>query len=195
MIRKNRIAVDYSLSVLERSKASKLINEYKKEYIKPYDYIFVIKKVAVYIFVLAALFNIILLITLILKESPDGYFFERTKVLSIILLSLFGIALGLFKIYDVVINKVMIKQENIEQEDEETLQKVKLNRYFIENITNTASGKTYWKNIKDSYKKEGFIFIHMKNDQCIVIPERIFSSESEVAEVFDFIKLKIAQNK
>ncbi|CAM6969920.1 hypothetical protein LEADMM068B1_16080 [Leclercia adecarboxylata] len=35
MVRKNRIVVDYSLSVLERTKASKLINDHKKEYLKP----------------------------------------------------------------------------------------------------------------------------------------------------------------
>lgn len=195
MIKNNRIVVDYSLSVLERNKASKLINEYKNEYIKPYDYIFMIKKGAVYIFAIAAVFNILLLILLSLDTSSDGNFFERIKVLSIILLSLFGLALGLLKIYDVVIDNVMRKHESIEQEDKEILQKVKLNRFFIENITSTVSGKTYWKNIKDSYKKDGFIFIHMLNDGCVVIPERIFSSESEAAEAYDFIRLQLAQNK
>jgi len=187
--------VDYSLSVLERTKASKLINDYKKEYLKPYGYISLIQKAAVSILAVAVLFNLITLIQLSLKTAPDGDFMARTRMFSIALLVLFGVALALLKLYDVMMNNVMQKQQRVEQEDEESLQKVKLNRFFIENITPTASGKIYWKNVKDSYRKGGFIFIHMKNDNCVVIPERIFSSASEAAGVFDFINVQIAQNK
>ncbi len=195
MISKNRVVVDYSLSVLERTKASKLINDYKKEYLKPYGYISLIQKAAVSILAVAVLFNLITLIQLSLKTAPDGDFMARTRMFSIALLVLFGVALALLKLYDVMMNNVMQKQQRVEQEDEESLQKVKLNRFFIENITPTASGKIYWKNVKDSYRKGGFIFIHMKNDNCVVIPERIFSSASEAAGVFDFINVQIAQNK
>ena len=89
----------------------------------------------------------------------------------------------------------MQKQQRVGQEDQEPLQKVKLNRFFVETITPNASGKIYWRNVKDSYRKNGFIFIHMKNDNCVVIPERVFASASEAAEVFDFINEQIAQNK
>lgn len=195
MIKKNRIVVDYSLSVLERDKASKLIKEYKKEYIKPYDFILFIRKVAVTIFAFAALFNVIILVQPILKTAPGGHFLDGDKIFNIITLGLFGVALLLFEIYDVVINKAMNRRAKLEQEDEETIRKVKLNRYFIESITNTESGKVYWKNIKDCYRKEGFIFIHMMGDGCVVIPERIFSSQREIAEMFDFIKMQITQNK
>jgi len=34
----------------------------------------------------------------------------------------------------------------------------------------------------------------MKKDNCVVIPERVFASASEAAEVFDFLNLQIAQN-
>lgn len=192
MIRKNRIVVDYSLSVLERTQAGKLIHDHKKAYLKPYGYISLIQKAAVSILAIAVLFNVITLLQLSLRTTLDSDFLARTKMFSIALLVLFGVALALFKLYDVMINNVMQKQQQVEQE---ILQKVKLNRFFVETITPNASGKIYWKNVKDSYRENGFIFIHMKNDNCVVIPERVFASASEAAEVFDFITMQIAQNK
>lgn len=195
MISKNRIVVDYSLSVLERTQAGKLIHDHKKEYLKPYGYISLIQKAAVSILAIAVLFNVITLLQLSLRTTLDSDFLARTKMFSIALLVLFGVALALFKLYDVMMNNVMQKQQRVEQEDQEILQKVKLNRFFVETITPNASGKIYWKNVKDSYRENGFIFIHMKNDNCVVIPERVFASASEAAEVFDFINVQIAQNK
>lgn len=195
MIRKNRIVVGYSLSVLERTQASKLIHDHKKEYLKPYGYISLIQKAAVAILAVAVLFNVITLLQFSLRTTLDSDFLARTKMFSIALLVLFGVALALFKLYDVLMNNVMQKQQPVEQEDSETLQKVKLNRFFVEAITPNASGKIYWKNVKDSYRDDGFIFIHMKNDNCVVIPERVFASAGEAAEVFDFINVQIAQNK
>lgn len=195
MIRKNRIVVDYSLSALERTNAGKLINDHKKEHLKPYGSLFLIHKAAVSVLAVAALFNFITLLQLSLQTAPDGDFLARAKMFSIALLVLFGVALALFKLYDVVMNRVMQKQQQVEQEDEETLQKVKLNRFFIENITNTASVKIYWEKVKESYRKGGFIFIHMRSDNCVVIPERVFASANEAADVFDFINAQIAQNR
>jgi len=195
MIRKNRIVVGYSLSVLERTQASKLIHDHKKEYLKPYGYISLIQKAAVAILAVAVLFNVITLLQFSLRTTLDSDFLARTKMFSIALLVLFGVALALFKLYDVLMNNVMQKQQPVEQEDAGILQKVKLNRFFVEAITPNASGKIYWKNVKDSYRKNGFIFIHMKNDNCVVIPERVFASAGEAAEVFDFINVQIAQNK
>ncbi len=195
MIRKNRIVVGYSLSVLERTQASKLIRDHKKEYLKPYGYISLIQKAAVAILAVAVLFNVITLLQFSLRTTLDSDFLARTKMFSIALLVLFGVALALFKLYDVLMNNVMQKQQPVEQEDAGILQKVKLNRFFVETITPNASGKIYWKNVKDCYRKNGFIFIHMKNDNCVVIPERVFASAGEVAEVFDFINVQIAQNK
>ncbi len=195
MIRKNRIVVGYSLSVLERTQASKLIHDHKKEYLKPYGYISLIQKAAVAILAVAVLFNVITLLQFSLRTTLDSDFLARTKMFSIALLVLFGVALALFKLYDVLMNNVMQKQQPVEQEDVGILQKVKLNRFFVEAITPNASGKIYWKNVKDSYRKNGFIFIHMKNDNCVVIPERVFASAGEAAEVFDFINVQIAQNK
>lgn len=74
MVRKNRIVVDYSLSVLERTKASKLINDHKKEYLKPYGYLSLIQKAAVSVLGIAALFTLITLLMLSLKTAPDAAF-------------------------------------------------------------------------------------------------------------------------
>lgn len=195
MIRKNRLTIDYSLSVLERTTASKLIRDYEKEFIKPYKSVFIISKAALYIFAFAALFNLLVLVKLIMATPPEGSVFERLRLISIIVLCLFGIALILFKIYEAVNDRIMRKHETAEQEDHEMQQKVKLNRYFLEIITNTGSGKTYWKDIKASYRKKGFIFIHMLNDRCVIIPERIFSSENEIVDVFNFIESQMAHNR
>ena len=41
----NRCSINFTLSFLEKTEASKLIKEYKKqEHIEPYNYIFLIKK-------------------------------------------------------------------------------------------------------------------------------------------------------
>ncbi|KFK93803.1 aminopeptidase N [Serratia sp. Ag1] len=129
-------------------------------------------------------------------DAPHGdSLMARTRVINIILLALFGLSLALFNIQEKLLIKAMKKNEAAEQTDDEIAQRVKLTRYFVENITNSATGRVYWEHIKTSYRKGGFIFIHMRNDSCIVIPERVFTSESEAACVVEFIHAQIAQRK
>ncbi|ALR78899.1 hypothetical protein AO703_09445 [[Enterobacter] lignolyticus] len=115
--------------------------------------------------------------------------------MSIITFGLFALSVGVFYIYDAIMSRVAKKNETSEQQDESTEQKIKLNRYFVENISVVSIGRVYWKNVKTSYRKDGFIFIHMLSDACLVIPERALNSKTEAAEVADFIKMQIANNK
>lgn len=192
---KSRMAFSFSLSVLERTRASQLINAHKDELIMPYDRVFLIKRAAILLLAAAALFTLLLLITLSITRSPDTAFMERMRHSSMMLLGLFCTGGLLLKIYELLINKIMASREPQEQEDDETQHKVKLNRYFIEHITRVASGKTYWENIKESYRKGGFIFIHLRSNQCVVIPERIFASPDEAAQTYDFIAAQIARHR
>lgn len=114
---------------------------------------------------------------------------------SIIAFGLYALAVGVFYIYDAVMSRVAKKREAVEQQDEETEQTIKLNRCFVESVSVVTTGRVYWKNVKASYRREGFIFIHLLNDICFVIPERVLSSESEAAEVADFIRIQIARHK
>lgn len=132
---KSRMAFSFSLSVLERTRASQLINAHKDELILPYDRVFLIKRAAILLLAAAALFTLLLLITLSITRSPDTAFMERMRHSSMVLLGLFCTGGLLLKIYELLINKIMASREPQEQEDDETQHKVKLNRYFIEHIT------------------------------------------------------------
>ncbi|EJK7983607.1 TPA: hypothetical protein U2I11_004669 [Citrobacter koseri] len=195
MIEKSRIVIDLSMSVLERTEAGKLIKTYEKEYIKPYRYIDTIKKIAGYIFFFAATFTLIMMVIQIIGTQNDNGLTDQIRVLNIILLAMFGLSLLLFNIQDILLKKGYEKNETIEKTDNELTQRVKLNLYFIENITNSVTGRVYREHIKTSYRKGGFIFIHMRNDNCIVIPDRVFTSKRVVIEVADFIHAQIVQIK
>ncbi len=195
MITKSRIIVDFSMSVLERTEAGKLIKAYEKACIKPYGSIAFIKRAAGYIFIFAAMFTILQMIMQIINVPHDDSMMARTRVINIVLLALFALSLALFNLYDRLLSKAMKKNADAEQTDDELAQRVKLTRYYVENITPSATGRVYWKHIKTSYRKGGFIFIHMRNDNCIVIPERVFTSESEAAGAVEFIHAQIAWRK
>lgn len=195
MITKSRIIVDFSMSVLERTEAGKLIKAYEKESIKPYGSMGFIKRAAGYIFIFAAMFTLLQMIMQIIDAPHDDSMMARTRVINIILLALFALSLALFNLYDRLLCKAMKKNAAVEQTDDELAQRVKLTRYYVENITHSATGRVYWEYIKTSYRKGGFIFIHMRNDNCIVIPERVFTSESEAAGAVDFIHAQIAWRK
>ncbi|MEX0561587.1 hypothetical protein [Raoultella terrigena] len=195
MTEKSRIVVNFSMSVLERTEAGKLIKTYEKEFIKLYGYIGIIKRIAGYIFFSAAMFTLLLMVMQIIGAPHDNSLMSRIRVLNIILLALFGVSLVLFNIQDMLLHKFMKKNEAVEKADDEIAQRVKLTRYFVENITNSITGRVYWEYVRTSYRKGGFIFIHMRNNNCIVIPERVFKSEHEAIEVSDFICAQIVLRK
>lgn len=111
MTEKSRIAVDFSMSVLERTEAGKLIKKYEKEFIKPYGYIGMIKKIAGYVFFSAAIFTLLLMIMQIIGAPHDNSLMARIRVLNIILLALFGLSLALFNIQDMLLHKIMKKMK------------------------------------------------------------------------------------
>ncbi|EHT7346669.1 aminopeptidase [Escherichia coli] len=59
----DRYSINFTLSVLEKTEASKLIKEHEKqENIEPYGYILLIKKAALLVLSFAALFDFIILL-------------------------------------------------------------------------------------------------------------------------------------
>ncbi|EAQ4068320.1 TPA: YcxB family protein, partial [Salmonella enterica] len=81
----NRYSINFTLSVLEKTEASKLIKEREKqEHIEPYGYILLIKKAALLVLSFAALFDFIILFGLIALAPKDPDYVERAKFLSII---------------------------------------------------------------------------------------------------------------
>jgi hypothetical protein len=111
MTEKSRIVVNFSMSVLERTEAGKLIKTYEKEFIKLYGYIGIIKRIAGYIFFSAAMFTLLLMVMQIIGAPHDNSLMSRIRVLNIILLALFGVSLVLFNIQDMLLHKFMKKNE------------------------------------------------------------------------------------
>ncbi|TMQ79137.1 YcxB family protein, partial [Escherichia coli] len=95
----NRYSINFTLSVLEKTEASKLIKEQEKqekqEHIEPYGYILLIKKAALLVLSFAALFDFIILFGLIALAPKDPDYVERAKFLSIITFTLIAIFIGL----------------------------------------------------------------------------------------------------
>ncbi len=95
----NRYSINFTLSVLEKTEASKLIKEQEKqEHIETYGYILLIKKAALLVLSFAALFDFIILFGLIALAPKAPDYVERAKFLSIITFTLIAIFIGLLYI-------------------------------------------------------------------------------------------------
>lgn len=195
MVSDNRYSINFTLSVLEKTEASKLIKEYEKqEYIEPYNYILLIKKTALLVLAFAALFDFIILFCLIALAPKDPDYVERAKFLSILTFTLIAIFIGLLYIYDYLIKKVMRTSHSSEIQDQELMLRLKINRSYIEQIMKVGSSRVFWNNIKKTYRKKGFLFIQTKENRYIIIPERVLKNEEETEKLYIFVKEQIAQN-
>ncbi|ENB46796.1 MULTISPECIES: hypothetical protein [Enterobacteriaceae] len=136
----NRYSINFTLSVLEKTEASKLIKEHEKqEHIEPYGYILLIKKAALLVLSFAALFDFIILFGLIALAPKDPGYVERAKFLSIITFTLIAIFSGLLYIYDYLMKKVMRTNYLSEIRDSELMLRLKINRSYIEQIMKIGS--------------------------------------------------------
>ena len=191
----NRYSINFTLSVLEKTEASKLIKEHEKqEHIEPYGYILLIKKAALLVLSFAALFDFIILFGLIALAPKDPGYVERAKFLSIITFTLIAIFIGLLYIYDYLMKKVMRTNYLSEIRDSELMLRLKINRSYIEQIMKIGSSKVFWNNIKKTYREKGFLFIQTKENRCIIIPERVFKNGEETENLYNFVKEQIAKN-
>lgn len=191
----NRYSINFTLSVLEKTEASKLIKEHEKqEHIEPYGYILLIKKAALLVLSFAALFDFIILFGLIALAPKDPGYVEGAKFLSIITFTLIAIFIGLLYIYDYLMKKVMRTNYLSEIRDSELMLRLKINRSYIEQIMKIGSSKVFWNNIKKTYREKGFLFIQTKENRCIIIPERVFKNGEETEKLYNFVKEQIAKN-
>lgn len=189
----SRFTLNFTLSVLEKTEAGKLIKEHENnEFIKPYGAVHAIKKSAYIVFLCAAMTNFIILIGLIFLTSNAPGFPERAKYFSIVTLSLVTTSVVLLYIYDFLMRKIMRKNHSSEIDDDELNIKLKINRSYIEQIMNIGSSKAFWNNVKKVYRKEGYLFIQREDNRCVVVPERIFKNESEINTLYSFIKHQVS---
>ncbi|MGX4050206.1 YcxB family protein [Escherichia coli] len=191
----DRYSINFTLSVLEKTEASKFIKEHEKqENIEPYGYILLIKKAALLVLSFAALFDFIILFGLITLAPKAPDYVERAKFLSILTFTLIAIFIGLLYIYDYLMKKIMRSNHSSEIKDQELMLRLKINRSYIEQVMKIGSSRVFWNNIKKTYRKQGFLFIQTKENRCIIIPERVFKNEEETEKLYNFVKEKIAQN-
>lgn len=191
----NRYSINFTLSVLEKTEASKLIKEHEKqENIEPYGYILLIKKAALLVLSFAALFDFIILFGLIALAPKNPDYVERAKFLSIITFTLIAISIGLLYIYNYLMKNVMRSNYSSEIRDPELILRLKINRSYIEQIMKIGSSRVFWNNIKKTYRKQGFLFIQTKENRCIIIPERVFKNGEETEKLYNFVKEQIAKN-
>ncbi|EGB39677.1 YcxB family protein [Escherichia coli] len=159
----NRYSINFTLSVLEKTEASKLIKEQEKqEHIEPYGYILLIKKAALLVLSFAALFDFIILFGLIALAPKDPDYVERAKFLSIITFTLIAIFIGLLYIYDYLMKKVMRTNYLSEIRDSELMLRLKINRSYIEQIMKIGSSKVFWNNIKKHTVRKDFYLSRQK---------------------------------
>lgn len=125
-------------------------------------------------------------------KAPD--YVERAKFLSILTFTLIAIFIGLLYIYDYLMKKIMRSNHSSEIKDQELMLRLKINRSYIEQVMKIGSSRVFWNNIKKTYRKQGFMFIQIKENRCIIIPERVFKNEEETEKLYNFVKEKIAQN-
>ncbi|EAA8947142.1 YcxB family protein [Salmonella enterica] len=89
----------------------------------------------------------------------------------------------------------MLHNDQKEKEDGEISVHLKINRFYIEQIQMPGSIKAFWNYTKKVYRGNGFIFIQRMDNRCIVIPERIFTSEDDIIKLYDYIKEQISKHK
>lgn len=192
----SRFILKYSMSVLERTEAAKLIKEPEKdEFIKPYGMLYILKKAAFLVLALAVIINVIMLAVLILKSDFDIAFLERTRWFAITIVSLFLLFSLLIQLQDFLYKRTMLHNDQKEKEDGEISVHLKINRFYIEQIQMPGSIKAFWNYTNKVYRENGFIFIQRMDNRCIVIPERIFTSEDDIIKLYNYIKEQISKHK
>lgn len=58
-----------------------------------------------------------------------------------------------------------------------------------------GSIKAFWNYTNKVYRENGFIFIQRMDNRCIVISERIFTSEDDIIKLYNYIKEQISKHK
>ncbi|PHM36740.1 hypothetical protein Xmau_04103 [Xenorhabdus mauleonii] len=189
---KNRYKLSYSLSVLEIAKAHKVIKEYSKnEVIKPYGVFSWFRKLCLIGFGFACFFALLIIFDLTVKIDEGSDILIRMKNMGYIVFILLGASFLILISVDELEKFVMKKNDNKERDDQNRLNNLKLNRFYIENAHKDGSSKIFWTFIKKTSRKNEFIFIQSHNNEYIVIPNRVLPSEEEIQQLYTFIQSQI----
>ncbi|HBP8921380.1 TPA: YcxB family protein, partial [Escherichia coli] len=155
MTSENRYSIDFTLSVLEKNEARKLIKERKiNEYIKQYDSLNFIKKTALIVFSFAALLDFLILFGLITLASKAPDYVERSKLLSIITFIPMAIFILLLYTYDSLMKNTMRNNHSSEITGNKLMLRLKINRSHIEEIMEVGSYKIFWNYVKKHTVRE-----------------------------------------
>lgn len=196
---KNRFILNYSLSVLERNKATKLIKEYKKlEFTKPYEILYEMSMLSIYFLGLAFLLSIVYLALFVFHTDNMESLPEATTRLiktGLISSTLVILCILLFLIKTKLETFIINKRDPIEKESKELSLNLRINRLYIEQIRTNGSYKVYWSFIKKAYKKREFIFIQTQENDHIVIPIRVFITAEEFAIFYSFVQERMPQDR
>lgn len=186
---KSRYDIHYSLSVLELSRITKSINESRKiEAVKPYRMFINMRKlyfatagIAIFLLFLSA-------VTLIFKTDNDvNNVITRLRNANIFSFILLGASLAMLSITEKLEQFFMKKNEGKEQNSQENIRHLKINRYYLEEIGKFGSSKIFWSFIKRAYINKEFMFIQTYDNTYLVFPARALTSEEEFQQLFIFI--------
>lgn len=88
----------------------------------------------------------------------------------------------------------MKKYEHKEQNDETYIRHIKINRYFIEFIQDNSMYKVLWPRVNKVDVQEDLIFVQVGDNDFIIFPTRVFSSQEEFQQLYSFIKKQIERH-
>lgn len=88
----------------------------------------------------------------------------------------------------------MKKYEHKEQNDETYIRHIKINRYFIESIQDNSMYKVLWPRVNKVDVQEDLIFVQVGDNDFIIFPTRVFSSQEEFQQLYSFIKKQIERH-
>lgn len=88
----------------------------------------------------------------------------------------------------------MKKYEHKEQNDETYIRHIKINRYFIESIQDNSMYKVLWPRVNKVDVQEDLVFVQVGDNDFIIFPTRVFSSQEEFQQLYSFIKKQIERH-
>ncbi|MGJ3354329.1 YcxB family protein [Providencia sp. Je.9.19] len=119
------------------------------------------------------------------------------RVYSMSLMALLFCALAFFLLgLKTAIEYALLKRkEEREQQNADAMRHMRITRYYISEVHKFGSIKFFWSYIESAYIAKGFMFIQTTSNEYFIFPSRVFSSEDEFQEVYEFVTEQIARHK
>lgn len=191
---KDRYDIKFSLSISEIRKIQKYIKANKVISVaKPYHWVLNIANLSLYSLVIGLLFFFAIALLLLLSTEIDPSMASLQRM-SGTALAFIVIAVMALLLSSVLEKYFMKKYEHKEQNDETYIRHIKINRYFIEFIQDNSMYKVLWPRVNKVDVQEDLIFVHVGDNDFIIFPTRVFSSQEEFQQLYSFIKKQIERH-